>query len=85
LVHKTGGLADSVEPFDPISKQGTGFMFDNFEAEVLENTLESAYYVYLEEKDVWKKMIKRAMQTDFSLDTQAQKMLEIYQTLFNKL
>jgi len=84
LVHKTGGLADSVEAYDPISKQGTGFMFDNFEAEALENTLENAYHVYLEEKDVWKNMLKRAMQVDFSLDTQAQKMLEIYQTLFNE-
>ncbi len=84
LVHKTGGLADSVEPYDPISKQGTGFMFDTFEVEALENTLENAYHVYLEEKDVWKSMVRRAMQVDFSLDTQAQKMLEIYQTLFNE-
>ncbi|MFW5893330.1 MAG: glycogen/starch synthase, partial [Bacillota bacterium] len=84
LVHKTGGLADSVEPYDPIAKSGTGFMFDNYEKETLENTLETAYHIYMEQNDVWKSMVKNAMQVDFSLDTQAQKMLEIYQTLFNE-
>lgn len=84
LVHKTGGLADSVEAYDPISKSGTGFVFDTFERETLETTLDTAYHVYMEQNDVWKSMVRNAMQVDFSLDTQAQKMLEIYQTLFNE-
>ena len=84
LVHKTGGLADSVEAYDNISKSGTGFVFESFDRESLEHTLNTAHHVYMEQNSVWKNMVKTAMQVDFSLDTQAQKMLEIYQTLFNK-
>ncbi|MFU8787259.1 MAG: glycogen synthase, partial [Candidatus Izemoplasmataceae bacterium] len=81
LVRTTGGLADTVTNFDPITKQGNGFSFYPYDVASLKQTLYEAYRVYHEEKTVWKKMIKRAMRADYSLERQATKMIELYRLM----
>ena len=81
LVRRTGGLADSVKDYDPISKEGTGFSFYNYDFESLDEKLETAYDVFTDNKNDWRSLILRAMHEDFSLASQAQKILEIYLTI----
>ncbi len=81
LVRLTGGLADSVEDYDPITKEGTGFTFFNYDSADLLARLEDAYRVFKERREDWERMQRRAMRRDFSLEKQAQKMLEIYQSM----
>jgi len=81
LVRKTGGLADSVDDYDPLTKAGTGFTFFDYDADYLKNRLEDAYTVFKEKREDWRRMQKRAMKKDFSLELQAQKILEIYQSM----
>ncbi len=80
LVRKTGGLADTITDFDPITKEGNGFTFFTYNKDTLLGRFLDAYHVFKHEKDDWHKLIKSAMKSDFSLETQAQKMLEIYLT-----
>ncbi len=80
LVRKTGGLADTIQDYDPISKEGNGFTFYHYDPWVLKDRLFDAYDVFKNHKDDWYTLIKTAMHSDYSLETQAQKMLEIYLT-----
>lgn len=81
LVRRTGGLADTVINFDPITEKGNGFSFYNYDTASLAQRLEDAFVLFKEKPDVWKKMMLRGMKTDFSLLRQANKMLEIYRLL----
>jgi len=78
LVRRTGGLADSVTDFDPLSKEGTGFTFYNYDTDALLERLGDAYHTFKEHKDDWRMLVSRVMKADFSLSTQAQKILELY-------
>ncbi len=81
LVRKTGGLADSVTDYDPFTKEGNGFSFYHYDAMHLKERLLEAYDIFKNQKEDWKNIMIQAMKSDFSLDTQAQKMLEIYLTI----
>ncbi|MFW5841757.1 MAG: glycogen/starch synthase [Bacillota bacterium] len=78
IVHSTGGLADTVKSYDPITKAGNGFSFYSYSIDACYNSLIEAYSLYTTDKPAWKKMMRRAMEEDFSLDRQATKMLELY-------
>lgn len=81
LVRRTGGLADSVTDYDPFTKEGNGFTFYPYDAHALKEKLYEAYDVFKNDKDAWRHLIAQAMRCDFSLDTQAQKIHEIYLTM----
>ncbi len=78
LVRQTGGLNDTVETYDSITKRGTGFSFYNYDAGALWGTLSQALSVYRHEKDVFNGLRNRAMAVNFSLDKQAERMIDIY-------
>ncbi|MFW6320116.1 MAG: glycosyltransferase, partial [Bacillota bacterium] len=78
IVHSTGGLADTVKSYDPITKAGNGFSFYSYTIDACYNSLIEAYSLYTTDKAAWKKMMRRAMEEDFSLERQATKMLELY-------
>ena len=77
VVRKTGGLADTVEDFQPEKDEGTGFVFEEFNPWALFSSIirarESFRY-----KDSWKKLIKRAMEKDFSWDNSAKEYLHLF-------
>jgi len=78
LVRQTGGLKDTVQNFDPITKRGTGFSFFNYDTTSLWFTLESAYQLYHSDKKTFNKIRVKAMEENFSLAKQARRMIELY-------
>jgi starch synthase len=81
VVRRTGGLADTIEPYDRGADTGTGFVFDHFTAEGLGWALRYALWLYREDRGAWQRMMKRGMAEDFSWDQQVQKYLEAYRRL----
>ena len=81
IVRETGGLKDTVWPYNEYEVTGTGFSFANYNAHEMFNTLKYAMYVYYEKKRDWNKLIDRAMAADFSWNTSARKYEELYYRL----
>lgn len=81
IVRETGGLKDTVWPYNEYESTGTGFSFANYNAHEMFNTVKYAYYVFNEKKREWNKLIDRGMAADFSWDTSAQKYAELYNRL----
>jgi len=81
LVRETGGLKDTVQPFNVYSGEGTGFTFTNFNSYDLKEVMFLAINTYNNNKMAFKKMIKSAMEKDFSWDQSAL----AYMDLYNKL
>lgn len=80
LVRETGGLADTVHNFDNNdADEGTGFVFLWEESEAILNTLRWALDTYWHKPAAWRRMQKRAMETDFSWDKSAREYIELYE------
>lgn len=80
LVRQTGGLMDTVEPYNQFDDTGTGFGFLNANAHEMLFTLKEALAVY-KQKDKWRGIVQRAMKTDVSWTVSAKDYLELYQKL----
>ena len=80
IVHRTGGLADTVEPFDPTTGHGTGFVFDAFDAQALLRAISHALSVW-RMPTAWAQMIQNGMAQDFSWDRQGREYEAIYRSL----
>ncbi len=80
IVRKTGGLADSVEPYDPETGQGTGFVFEPATAEGLRWALDAALGTY-RDRSRWRKLVRNGMARDFSWDRQIESYIEVYRRL----
>ncbi|HEV8237994.1 MAG TPA: glycogen synthase [Thermoanaerobaculia bacterium] len=81
IVRKTGGLADTVEPYDRAADTGTGFVFEHFTAKGLNWALRYALWLYREDREAWTRMSKRGMERDFSWDRQVQEYVDAYRRL----
>lgn len=81
LVRHTGGLADTVERYDPMTKKGNGFVFYNYDPYDLKITLEAAYELYMNNQGDWKRMVKRAMGTDNSINSVSKRYIEFYKAI----
>ncbi|MDP3142476.1 MAG: glycosyltransferase, partial [Candidatus Omnitrophota bacterium] len=77
LVFKTGGLADTIEDFDPLTGEGNGFVFDCYAKNTLVKEIKTALYFY-QEKNIWNKLMAKAVKYDFSWDESAKKYRELY-------
>ncbi|MFL6194516.1 MAG: glycogen synthase [Thermoanaerobaculia bacterium] len=77
VVRKTGGLADTVEPFDPATGQGTGFVFEHFTAAGLSWAIDQALTTY-HQRMAWEKLMLSGMSRDFSWDVQGREYVELY-------
>jgi starch synthase len=80
VVRRTGGLADSVEPYDPASGTGTGVVFDDFDPAAFESALNTALDLYAQPAH-WSRMMRNGMQRDFSWQHQTGQYLELYRRL----
>jgi len=78
LVRETGGLVDTVQNYNPLTGEGTGFKFWNYDANGLLNTMRWAMDIF-KDKKVWNKLIKNAMSQDFSWELSAQKYIWLYE------
>ena len=81
IVRETGGLKDTVEPYNEYESKGTGFSFTNYNAHEMLGTIRYAERTYYEKKREWNKMVDRAMAADFSWEVSASKYQEMYDWL----
>lgn len=81
IVRETGGLKDTVEPYNEYEGTGTGFSFANYNAHEMLNTIRYAEDVYYDDRRSWNKMVERAMKADFSWAVSAKKYEEMYEEL----
>lgn len=79
IVHEIGGLKDTVIPYNPITKSGTGFGFSKFNTTDLKNSIQAAINLYWQDQDSWKIVMKHAMKKDFSWEKSSQRYLDLYQ------
>ena len=78
VVRETGGLRDSVIPYNKFTGEGTGFSFANINAHEMTGVLADAVDLYHNDKKAWKGLQNNAMSTDFSWTRSAAAYLEIY-------
>ncbi|MCH4000075.1 MAG: glycogen synthase GlgA [Lachnospiraceae bacterium] len=81
IVRETGGLKDTVEPYNEYEGTGTGFSFANYNAHEMLRTIRYAEQIYYDRRREWNKMIDRAMAVDFSWKRSAEKYQEMYDWL----
>jgi starch synthase len=81
IVRETGGLKDTVQPYNEFEGTGTGFSFANYDARELLNTINYSKHIYFDNRDEWNAMMKRAMEQDYSWDQSA----KIYEELYSQL
>ena len=81
IVRETGGLRDTVEPYNQYESTGTGFSFRNYNAHEMLNTIRYAEHIYYDRKREWNKIVDRAMATDYSWKVSAGKYQEMYDWL----
>ena len=83
IVRYTGGLADTVTEFDPASGKGTGFVFQEYDAGALMEVVRRAYGTFLN-KEHWARLMKNAMEEDFSWKRAAVGYVELYRKAIAK-
>ena len=81
IVRETGGLKDTVEPYNEYESTGTGFSFVNYNAHEMLGTIRYAEHIYYDKKREWNKMVDRAMAVDYSWNVSALKYQEMYDWL----
>lgn len=81
IVRETGGLKDTVEPYNEFEKTGTGFSFANYNAHEMLATVRYAEQIYYDKKRDWNKMVERAMSADFSWKTSAKQYEDLYRSI----
>ena len=81
IVRETGGLRDTVQPYNEFENTGTGFSFANYNAHEMLGSVRYAKYIYYNKRREWNKIIDRDMAADFSWGTSAAKYQELYDWL----
>ena len=81
VVRETGGLQDSVQPYNRFTGEGTGFRFANMNADEMADTLLAACEVFWTDREAWAKLQAQAMGSDFSWRRAAVEYLDIYHGL----
>ena len=81
IVRETGGLKDTVEPYNEYESRGTGFGFANYNAHEMLAAIRYAEQIYYDKKREWNKIVDRAMAADFSWEVSAKKYQEMYDWL----
>ena len=81
IVRETGGLKDTVEPYNEFAGTGTGFSFANYNAHEMLGTIRYAEQVYYDRKREWNKIVDRGMAKDFSWANSARQYEEMYNWL----
>lgn len=78
IVHETGGLKDTVQPYNPYTGKGTGFSFNDFRSSVMVETIDRALTVYYDEPKNWASLVKQAMSKDFSWEKSTNEYIQVY-------
>lgn len=81
IVRETGGLNDTVQSYNEVTKEGNGFSFAHFNAHDMLHTVRRALSFYRDEEE-WYSLVKQAMLQDYSWKQSALKYKELYEGLF---
>lgn len=81
IVRETGGLKDTVLPFNEYTNEGTGFSFANYSEHELIDTVKYAMKIYYNQKPSWKKIVEQGMAQDFSWEQSVRDYEELYNEL----
>ena len=81
IVRETGGLKDTVQPFNPVTGEGVGFTFYSYNAHDMLDAITRATTTYREDKKSWRKIIGNGMRGDYSWQHSAKKYMELYNKL----
>jgi len=79
LVRETGGLKDTVNPYNKYTGEGDGFSFTDYNAHDMLHVFEWACEIYREQPEVWKQLAERAMAKDFSWNQSAKSYIDLYE------
>ena len=79
IVRETGGLKDTVRPYNIFTDEGNGFSFANFNADDMLFTIKVTEGIYYDKPEIWEKLVKRNMDLDFSWDKSAKEYLKLYE------
>ena len=82
IVRETGGLKDTVTPYNKFTGEGNGFSFANYNAHEMFFTLQNAIRLY-HDKNIWNNLVVNAMRTDNSWNRSAQEYIRIFRSLMN--
>ena len=78
IVRETGGLKDTVAPYNEFTGEGAGFSFTNYNSQDMLHVIRYAKDVFYTKKDAWRGLIKTSMTTDYSWEISADKYIEMY-------
>lgn len=78
IVRETGGLKDTVIPYNEFTGEGTGFSFTNFNGDEMGDAVFRAARLFWDNRDAWNKLVTQAMSQDFSWTRSADKYLDLY-------
>ena len=81
IVRETGGLRDTVSPYNQFTGEGNGFSFAHFNGEEMGDTVFRAARLFWDEPSEWKKLVQHAMSCDFSWTSSAARYLDLYLSL----
>lgn len=78
IVRETGGLKDTVIPYNEFTGEGTGFSFSNFNGDEMGDAVFRAARLFWDNRDAWSQLVTQAMSQDFSWTRSADKYLDLY-------
>ena len=83
VVHATGGLKDTVPPCDADGKGGLGFTFQSYNADDFFASIQRALNLYNTDREAWRALQKKEMETDFSWDVPAARYMELFRNMLS--
>lgn len=78
IVRETGGLKDTVKPYNEFTGEGTGFSFTNFNGDEMGDAVFRAARLFWDNREAWNQLVTQAMSQDFSWTRSADKYLDLY-------
>ena len=83
VVRETGGLYDTIKPYNAYNGEGNGFTFSNYNAHEMKDAVARAVELFMDKKK-WSDLLKKVMETDFSWSVSAKKYMDLYRNVANK-
>ncbi|MDE6501833.1 MAG: glycogen synthase GlgA [Ruminococcus sp.] len=83
IVRETGGLKDTVTPYNEFDNTGTGFSFANYNADEMLKIVDFSKHIYFDHRDQWDSIVKRGMTTDYSWNSSARQYEGMYHWIIN--
>ncbi len=80
IVHHTGGLADTVQPWNPAQRSGTGFVFEHFDGHAVRWAIDAALRTF-EHSEAWEALVRNGMSQDYSWQRQGRHYLALYRAM----